>query len=160
MVLNRGSGQTGRMTIIRPARPSDLGQLSELARKAYAHYVDRMGNEPAPMTADYPSLVQNGEVWVAEQDAVVVGLLALRMNSDHVLLDNVAVSPDAQGMGIGARLLDLTDDQARRRGLTEVRLYTNEAMTENIAYYPRHGFVETHRATDRGYRRVYFTKYL
>lgn len=38
--------------------------------------------------------------------------------------------------------------------------YTNEAMAENLAYYPRHGFAETHRATDHGYRRVFFTKRL
>lgn len=34
----------------------------------------------------------------------------------------------------------------------------NEAMTENIDYYPRRGFVETHRATDAGYYRVYVTR--
>lgn len=27
-------------------------------------------------------------------------------------------------------------------------------MTENLASYPRHGYVETHRATEHGYRRV------
>lgn len=57
-------------------------------------------------------------------------------------------------------MLDFADAQAREHGLAEVRLYTNEAMTENLAYYPRHGYVETRRATDHGYRRVFFTKQL
>jgi ribosomal protein S18 acetylase RimI-like enzyme len=148
------------MLAIRPAVPGDAAALSELARSAYAHYVDRVGKKPAPMTEDYPSLVSTGGVWVAEHDGVLVGLLVLKVESDHVLLDNVAVSPDAQGAGIGTQLLDFTDNYAREHGLAEVRLYTNEAMTENIAYYPRHGFVETHRATDHGYRRVFFTKHL
>lgn len=47
---------------------------------------------------------------------------------------------------------------ARAAGLSQIRLYTNEAMTENLAYYPRHGYRETHRGIEDGYRRVYFTK--
>jgi GNAT superfamily N-acetyltransferase len=148
------------MAIIRPAVPGDAAALSELARRAYAPYVDRMGREPAPMTEDYPSLVSVGRVWVAEQDGVLLGLLVLERGADHVLLDNVAVCPAFQGAGIGAQLLGFPDEFARENGLAEVRLYTNEAMTENLAYYPRHGFVETHRATDHGYRRVFFTKHL
>ncbi|MCI2417912.1 GNAT family N-acetyltransferase [Saccharopolyspora sp. K220] len=148
------------MTIIRPAQRSDASALSELARKAYAHYTERMGKEPAPMKEDYRALVETGGVWVAERDGVLVGLLVLKLEPDHVLLDNVAVSPDAQGSGLGARLLEFTDDQARQHGVAEVRLYTNEAMAENLAYYARRGFVETHRAVDHGYRRVFFTKRL
>ena len=112
------------------------------------------------MAEDYPSLVNVGLVWVAERDGVPVGLLVLKVEPDHVLLDNVAVSPDAQGVGIGAHLLDFTDNYAREHGVAEVRLYTNEVMTENIAYYLRRGFAETHRATDHGYRHVFFVKHL
>jgi N-acetylglutamate synthase-like GNAT family acetyltransferase len=148
------------MVTIRPADPDDAGALSELARRAYARYVDRIGREPAPMTEDYLSLVSAGRVWVAEQDDVLVGLLVLELKADHLLLDNVAVRPDCQGAGIGAQLLAFTDNFAREHDLAEVRLYTNEAMTENLAYYPRHGFVETHRATDHGFHRVFFTKRL
>ena len=35
---------------------------------------------------------------------------------------------------------------------------TNEAMTENLAYYARHGYVETHRAEQDGFQRVFFRK--
>lgn len=149
---------SGTMAIIRPARPSDAIAVSELAGIAYAPYVQRMGIEPAPMRENYAALVDAGQVWVAEHDGIVVGLLVLKLESDHLLLDNIAVSPDRQGTGVGKQLLDLADAYARARGLAEVRLYTNEAMTENLAYYRRHGFVETRRATDRGYRRVFFTK--
>ncbi|MGH3097495.1 MAG: GNAT family N-acetyltransferase [Streptosporangiales bacterium] len=112
------------------------------------------------MNADYRSLIEAGQVWVADQGGLLVGLLVLEFERDYLLLDNVAVAPNAQGTGVGAQLLDFTDEQARDHDLSEVRLYTNEAMIENIAYYPRHGFVETHRAADHGYRRVYFTKSL
>ncbi len=112
------------------------------------------------MRQDYTTLVNVGHVWVAERDDAVVGLLVLKLEPDHLLLDNIAVSPNAQGTGVGAQLLNFAEARAHEHGRTEVRLYTNEVMTENIAYYPRHGFVETHRATDHGYRRVFFTKHL
>jgi hypothetical protein len=31
-------------------------------------------------------------------------------------------------------------------------------MTENLAYYPRHAYIETHRAEQDGFRRVFFRK--
>ena len=52
------------------------------------------------------------------------------------------------------------EEQARSRHLSEVRLYTNEAMAENLAYYLRHGYVETHRTKHDGFRRVFFRKSL
>jgi ribosomal protein S18 acetylase RimI-like enzyme len=57
-------------------------------------------------------------------------------------------------------LLAFAEEEARRCGLPEIRLYTNEAMTENIAYYPRRGYTETHRARDEGFSRVFFRKAL
>jgi hypothetical protein len=50
------------------------------------------------------------------------------------------------------------EDRARHHGLGEMRLYTNEAMTENLAYYGSRGYAETHRAEQDGYRRVFFRK--
>ena len=51
--------------------------------------------------------------------------------------------------GSAQRLLDLAEQQADCLGLPEVRLYTNESMTENLAFYSRRGYRETHRATRR-----------
>ena len=39
-------------------------------------------------------------------------------------------------------------------------IYTNAAMTENLAYYPRHGYTQTHRAQLDGFQRVFFRKRL
>ena len=148
------------MLTVRPARPSDAAALTAVAAEAYRPYVPRIGREPAPMTADYAQAVRSGLTWVAEADGDIVGLLVLVARPDHLLLENVAVLPSAQRRGVGARLLALAEDQARARGLDEIRLYTNEAMTENLAYYARHGYAETHRAEQDGFRRVFFAKRL
>jgi hypothetical protein len=33
-------------------------------------------------------------------------------------------------------------------------------MTENLAYYPKHGYADTHRAEHDGFRRIFFSKRL
>ena len=146
------------MISLRPAVADDVADLQALAFVAYEGYVARIGRRPAPMTANYAQAVRDGRVWVAEDNGVLVGLAVLILAPDHLLLENIAVSPARQGRGIGTRLLALAEEHARRHGLSEVRLYTNEAMTENLAYYPRRGYLETHRAEQDGFRRVFFSK--
>ena len=110
------------------------------------------------MLADYESVVRNEQAWVAEGNGTIVGMLVLRIEHGFVLLDNVAVAPEVQRVGIGSALLAFAEDQGRQAGLAEIRLYTNVAMTENLSYYLDHGYRETHRAVQDGYQRVFFSK--
>ncbi|MDT7951965.1 MAG: GNAT family N-acetyltransferase [Acetobacteraceae bacterium] len=112
------------------------------------------------MLDDYHALVRDGRVHVVEQGGVVRGLLVLREQPDALLLDNVAVSPLAQGMGLGRILLAFAEAVARASGYQTIKLYTNEAMSENRLLYARNGYIETHRAVERGLRRVFMTKKL
>jgi ribosomal protein S18 acetylase RimI-like enzyme len=132
--------------------------MLRVAQAAYQKYVARIGREPAPMTVDYRDVVASGHGWVAEQAGRVVAILVLEPAADHLLLENLAVDPDQQGSGIGQELLRLAEQQARLRGLAEVRLYTNVAMIENLAYYSRRGYRETHRNIDDGFHRVFMSK--
>jgi N-acetylglutamate synthase-like GNAT family acetyltransferase len=143
---------------LRLAEHADVEAIRQLLHAAYQRYVERIGRKPPPMTADYGSAVEAGRVWVAEQGDRVVGLLVLQPFEDHLLLENVAVLPQAQRLGVGSRLLHVAEEQARAHGLHQLRLYTNEAMTENLAWYPRRGYRETHRSSENGFRRVFFTK--
>jgi GNAT superfamily N-acetyltransferase len=105
-------------------------------------------------------VVARGDTWVALAGDRLVGVLVLEHAADHVLVENLAVLPGVQGTGIGSRLLRHAEDEARRRGVPEVRLYTHELMTENRAYYPRRGYRETHLSGDVPWRRAFFTKQL
>ena len=145
---------------IRRAAEADAPALAKIAVAAYQHYVPRIGRPPAPMTADYPAAVRRGQAWVAAAGGELAGFIILIPRPGYLLLDNVAVLPAAQGQGIGARLLALAEDRARALHLPEIRLYTNAAMTENLAYYPRHGYTETNRADQDGFHRVFFRKRL
>jgi len=127
-------------------------------REAYAPYVPRIGREPAPMTADYAGLIGRSEVWVADEAGRVVGVLVLRPGATGLLLENVAVVPERQGRGIGRVLIAFAERKARDLGLTEISLYTNERMVENIHLYRKLGYVETDRRVEDGFARVFFRK--
>ncbi|HXD71465.1 MAG TPA: GNAT family N-acetyltransferase [Gaiellales bacterium] len=143
--------------IVQAAR-DDARAVAGCVRAAYAHYVERIGREPAPMTADYEALIDAGEVWVARAGDGVAGVLVLRPQPPALLLENVAVAPDRQGEGLGRALMAFAEHRARAEGLAEVVLYTNERMTENLRFYPALGYAETGRAMQDGFARVFFRK--
>jgi GNAT superfamily N-acetyltransferase len=143
---------------VRLADHDDVDVLRGIAAEAYQLYVARIGRSPAPMTADYAQAVRSGQTWVAVQDGQISGFVVLVAEPGYLLVENLAVRPAAQGRGIGSRLLARAEQHARGLGLSEIRLYTNEAMTENLAYYPRRGYIETHRADQDGFQRVFFRK--
>jgi ribosomal protein S18 acetylase RimI-like enzyme len=146
-------------TMIRPANPRDRTAVEAIVRAAYSIYVERIGKAPGPMLDDYARLIDEGSVSVVETpDGVIAALIVLLPRPDHLLLDNVAVHPDHQGCGLGRRLVAFAEEEARRLSYAELRLYTHQRMTENIALYARLGFRETGRGTEAGYDRVFMTK--
>ena len=145
---------------LRRATPMDATALASCVDAAYRHYIPRMEKPPGPMLANYAKEITRYQVWVAEVERQIIGGLVLIPEEDYLLLDNIAAHPDHQGCGIGRALLDLTEAEALSQGYQELRLYTHETMTENIALYTRCGWVETHRGQQAGYRRVFMRKRL
>jgi len=145
---------------LRPADAEDVRGVRRLVRDAYGLYVQRIGREPAPMTADYEALVAAREVTVAVEDGTIVGVLVLREQPGSLLVENVAVAPAAQGRGIGRALLAHAEIHARALGLRRIALYTNAKMTENLSFYPSLGYVEVDRHVEHGFERVFFEKAL
>ena len=146
--------------VIRLATREDRPAVEAIVRAAYAPYVPRIGREPGPMGDDYAALIEAGRVHVLERDGRVLGLLVLVPERDAMLLDNVAVAPAFQGEGWGGMVLAFAENAAREAGFRSIRLYTNEAMTENISRYARIGYTETHRNEEKGLRRVHMAKAL
>ncbi|MBN8291596.1 GNAT family N-acetyltransferase [Rhodobacter sp. NTK016B] len=147
--------------MIRLAEARDEAAIRDCAAQAYARYVPRIGREPAPMLADYASQIAAGRVHVSESDTGAFQGFIVFVNEDrHVLLENVAVLPEAAGQGIGKALIAFCEAAARAGGKRAVRLYTNAAMTENLSIYPRLGYIEYDRRVEDGFDRVCFEKIL
>lgn len=143
---------------LRLATPADLPAINRVIAEAYARYLDRMDRPPAPMVTDYGPAISRGQVWVLGEP--VIGVIVLIQEPDSLLVENVAVSPAAQGAGNGRRLMEFAEQRATSAGLSRLTLYTNEVMAENFAIYGRLGYRETGRRADDGYRRVFMDKLL
>ena len=157
-----GAGVASRDHEIRAADAADLAAIVACVRAAYTGYVVRIGRPPAPMLADYAALIARGAVHVLPDPTTPAlrGLIVLWPTDGAMFVENVAVHPRYQGHGLGRRLIAFAEGQARVAELPEVHLYTNEAMTENLAFYARLGFEETGRRLDDGYSRVFLRKIL
>lgn len=145
---------------IRRAEPEDVAAIRALVNAAYERYVPLIGEPPGPMLDDYAARIRDDLVFLFEAGAGLAGVLVLIEEADHLLLDNIAVAPAAQGRGYGGVLIRLAEEEAKRRGFAEIRLYTHEVMHENISLYERFGFAVTHRAREAGYDRIYMNKKL
>ena len=136
-----------RPVLIRRADAADAVAITALVADAYGKYIARIGRLPKPMTADQHAAVRDHEVWVAVDaaDDTLAGVLELIVSPDSFFIENVAVAPTHQGVGLGRQLLDLAESEARRRGYDAIGLETNEQFVENLAIYARRGYLETGR---------------
>ena len=148
-----------RHATVRKAEQADREAMENIAQAAYALYVPRMDRKPFPMLDDYGAHIAAGAAYVLEDGDGIRGYIVLLAADDGaLLLDNVAVDPSAQKCGYGRKLLEFAEAVARERGLGRIILYTNEAMRENLAWYPKMGYAVTGHVEEKGYKRVYFEK--
>ena len=144
--------------IIRSAMPADVNDIRACAQAAYQHYIVRMNQTPAPMIADFEHCIAKGMASIATSENKTVGYVVCYAKNDGMHLENVAVLPSHQQLGIGKKLIQHVEQLAAASGLSRVELYTNETMHENLAMYPKLGYVETNRKTQSGFNRVFFSK--
>ena len=147
---------------LRPARPEDVAGIAACVDAAYAPYVERLGRPPGPMLDDHAAVVAASRVQVATRGGArgetLVGAVVLEAVDGGSHIRNVAVIPAVKGQGVGRRLLEWAEAEARRRGHTSIHLATHQRMTENRALYARIGYAEqAHRRVD-GYPRVLLRK--
>ena len=144
----------------RPATPADAAAIKAVVREAYAKWVPVIGREPLPMRADYDKAVREHQFELAIEDGRIVGLIETIAHDDHIWIENVAVTPEAQGRGIGRQLLDSVERTAVEAGLRELRLLTNGAFKANVSLYKRQGYAVDREEPFMNGTTVYMSKRL
>lgn len=92
------------------------------------------------------------DLFAAERGGRLVGYAAAWTVVDQSELGNVAVSPEARGLGIGGMLVDAVVERVRRRGAREVFLEVRESNLTAQTLYRGRGFSVV------GRRRAYYQK--
>jgi ribosomal protein S18 acetylase RimI-like enzyme len=124
---------------VRPARIDEKDALARLLVRARngMEYVPPVPEEHIPLIAD-DLFSRHEDVWLAEEDGLPVGFLAIRRSRTEgwEVLEKLYVDPEAQSRGIGTVLLD----QAKALRPEGLHLWVFQRNTGAIRFYERHGF--------------------
>jgi ribosomal protein S18 acetylase RimI-like enzyme len=145
---------------MRRAEESDVEIVHQIVRAAYSKWISIIGREPTPMTSDFNKAVREHDIYLAIFAGDVVGLIEIRLHADHLWIENVAVHPLRQGIGIGRRLLSHVESKATQAEIGEIRLQTNEAFEANITLYAALGYEIDRREPFMGGKTVFMSKKL
>lgn len=129
------------------ATDSQHDQIYDLMQTAFAPYVKKLDENS--VSGPYPwlrSSIQNGDVYVALEQAEIVGIATTSHTKGVFSIDQLGVNPTRQGNGIGSWLLGQIAETARKENAKIMQLQTAEMMGDLLRLYQRHGFVETHKA--------------
>ncbi|WP_373355899.1 GNAT family N-acetyltransferase [Pseudoroseicyclus sp. CXY001] len=100
-----------------------------------------------------------GAFWVARAAGEAMGCCGLKGNGSEVgEVKRLWVSPDARGQGLARRFMAACEAEARRLGMTRLRLDTNSALPEAVALYRNSGWREIPRFNADPYPDVFFEK--
>lgn len=151
------------------ASSEHLKAITDLITQAYTPYIPRLdGKKPAPMTADHAALISSSCVYMLcapstpSTSPAILGCISLSLNATNnaLQINNLAVSPEAQGKGYGKLLMGFAEDVAKEKGVSKLELYTNVKMVENLVLYKKLGYEEVGRWAEDGFERVFFVKEL
>ncbi len=147
------------MTDIRPATAADADAILTLYRDV-ARLSGGLARTEAEITPDYvagnlTAALSRGVCLIAETGGRCVGEIhayaPMPKQFAHVLSDlTVAVSPSAQGQGIGRRLFEALIAHGRQQAhIRRIELLCREGNARGIALYESLGFVREGRLTGR-----------
>ena len=136
---------------VRPARSDELAAVGELTVEAYMQLDDPPGEDYLAVLRDAETRFREAEVLVAvdEADALLGSVtyvgdvhssLAEFDDPDEACFRMLAVTPRARGQGVGAALVQVCIDHARRDRKAALTLYTTDTMAAARRIYERFGF--------------------
>ena len=120
------------------------------------------GFDPAQSAPADPELFRppDGVFLVAYLHGEPVGCGALKTSEGVGEIKRMWVAGSARGHGLGRRILGALEDEARARGVRELRLETNGTLLEARALYESAGYQVIPRFGDDPYAHHWFGKTL
>jgi DNA-binding MarR family transcriptional regulator/N-acetylglutamate synthase-like GNAT family acetyltransferase len=135
--------------------------FAELARRFDGGFDPRLSISADPEALDPPA----GYFFVATLTGCPVGCGALKLDREGRRpavgqVKRMWVSEELRGLGVGRRMLETIEAQAREAGVRMLRLETNRSLTEAQALYLSSGFREVEPFNQEPYAHVWFEKSL
>lgn len=102
-------------------------------------------NFSKPWTANGFLDAVNGEntlYLTAELDGVIVGYIGMWIALEEGEITNVSVKKEYQGRQIGARLMEMLEEQGKKRGVSAYFLEVRKSNERAVHLYQKSGFYE------------------
>jgi N-acetylglutamate synthase-like GNAT family acetyltransferase len=135
---------------IRLAGDDDALAIASLLSESFVEYRPLYTPDGYAATAitrkEVVSRIEEGPVWVAVQDQLIVGTVSVVAKGDSLYLRGMAVLPTARGQRTGELLLRHVEEFAVSKQLRRLFLSTTPFLNRAIRLYENFGF---HR-TDEG----------
>ena len=134
---------------IEKATPADVPALSELLSALFSQEAEFTPNSEA-QAKGLNQIIGNpevGAVLVAREGGQVVGMVNLlftvstALGGQVALLEDMVVSSQARGAGVGSELLDQAISFARAQGCKRITLLTDRENESAQRFYGKKGFV-------------------
>jgi GNAT superfamily N-acetyltransferase len=146
---------------IRTAVPDDVPAIASTLHKAFLEFEPLYTPEAFAATISSPGQIRlrlsEGPIWVALQDAVVVGTVSVAPKGDALYVRGMAVDPVARGSGIGRELMKRVEWYATERGFKRLHLSTTPFLAGAIRLYEKRGFVRNKDGPDNLFGTPLFT---
>jgi DNA-binding MarR family transcriptional regulator/GNAT superfamily N-acetyltransferase len=150
-----------RTAVLREVQPGDMGWVVQQHGEIYAReygwnnqFEGLVAGIVAGMIKHHQPEWERG--WVAELDGAqgrerVGSVFVVRKSKTVAQLRLLILSPQARGLGLGARLTDECIAFARSKGYKKMVLWTNSILTAARDIYARRGFVLAHTEPYQGF---------
>ncbi len=131
-MVTEATSYTDAAIYITVAVDSDLEYVAQLEQQLF--------NSPWSLVQLQNSLRSNHWIWVAKQQAVVIGYLLVSQGGGVADLLTLGVDPKQQRSGIGYQLLAHLFDSLERERVEELFLEVRQSNTAALNLYRRCGF--------------------
>jgi GNAT superfamily N-acetyltransferase len=165
--------------LIRPFQDADSASVRALfirvnrllapphMRDAFEAYIARSLSEEIDRITPYYA-ERNGGFWVAIRDNEILGMFGLEATGPAILeLRRMYVAPSARRTGIARAMLQLAENECRRRNARKLELSTSELQPAALELYRRTGYRQvreiiaeqaSNKTLGGGIRRYHFEK--
>ena len=140
------AGAKPRTAVLRDPAPGDIGWVVQQHGEIYWREYG-WNSEFEALVADIAAQFIRKfrpaweKCWIAELDGERVGaIFVVRKSATVAQLRMLLLTPQARGLGLGARLTDECIAFARGKGYKKMVLWTNSCLTAARAIYARRGF--------------------
>lgn len=112
----------------------EIAELYLSSRRKYVSFAPLIHSDSEIRVWMRDRLIPTADVFVAMENDVILGMMALSSDDRYFWLDHLYIHPENTGGGIGSLLLQLAKER-----LQEFRLYTFQENVVARRFYEKHG---------------------